>query len=178
MSKNMGKITGYVTREYELKKNAYKYLIKTNKNEQDEYITFDGLRIMMHYNITAKYKKIPSKNPNYDDSKQIIEVKYNKIITDVSRIQKILLYEIDLSKKAIKKLIETYEENTMKKIMNEFETITKELKLETSDLEKIKLYVKADVMVKYTKFFDEFGVIYQPKWFDGLQKEYNGLIRN
>lgn len=170
------KITGIVIREYEQNNNSYKYQIEDKHQNRDYYVTFGGLQIMMHYTITAKYKNIKNNDSKYPDSKNIFDVKYNEIITDIARIKQILHYEIKLSEQCIGKLIDSYDENTFKIIIDDLPSVISENNIKSDDASKLKRYVDSDVIVKYTNFFNDYSITYEAKWYNKLQEIYKGSI--
>lgn len=176
MAKAYDKVTGMVIREIEQRNNSFRYTIEDTKGKEASYVTFDGLRIMLHYTITATYITRKSNNPKYSDTKNVIEVKYNNIITNTDQIQRLLRFEMKLSLPTIKSLIKHYGNNTLKKIVEDLPTVITENEITPEEQLDLKTFVERDVIIHYAKFFYEHNISYQNKWFQKLQDVYRGSI--
>ena len=132
----MNKVSGIVVKEYAQNRGSFRYQIRDKNGDKDFYVTFDDYRILMHYNITATYTVIKNKNPKYSDSKNIINVKYHNLISDINAIKNYLLYEKYLSKKTFRLLFKNYKSNILVKIINDFDSL---LKLDIIEKDKIIL---------------------------------------
>lgn len=178
----MKSVTGIIKEEKECNGDAYRYVIVDNtKKRAKTYTAFNNFRIILHYNITVEYEKKPSNNPKFPDTRKIMNVHYNSIIKDEGQIYRILHDEIGLTTDIIDQLINKYQEKTMETMVQKLDEIiqfldTKPERKKNEIIHKIKLYLERDIISRYTNFFNEYGIKYQQKWYNELQKTYMGLI--
>lgn len=165
----MPQITGVIKKEIPTKSsNTWIYKIQKKTGEIMTLITFNNERLMMHYNVTIKYEIKKSTNKMYPDDSNIIKsIKYGSLITDIDQIKKIL-EGINVSAPGINKIMKTYGDASLKKIMETLE----EIKVGEDDMMKLKELKETDLIRLYIDFLTEMDVKYKHNWFDKIKKIY------
>src|SRR3984885_10964164 len=115
-------IKGKIIQNKICQNNTYLYWIKDQEDHCDKYVYFaknlpdsDGLNDSKY--VTVKYHTISSNR--YGNSNIIDNVEYGDYVTDISIVKDFLINKLKINKKFTNLIINTYQDSTLKVIMEE-----------------------------------------------------------